>query len=78
MSVTIRQDGDQWLIEVQGEPVAAECTEAEAQELAEQWTAKLKWRASFRFAPPWFDEEEYNRIFRAHCLSEYEQPERVS
>ena len=63
MSVTIRQAGNEWLIEVQGEPVATACTEAEAQELAEQWTAKLKWRASCRFAPPWFDEEEYNRIF---------------
>ena len=68
MSVTIRQAGSEWLIEVQGEPVAAACTEAEAQELAEQWTGKLKWRASFRFAPPWFDEEEYNQIFSAHSL----------
>ena len=68
MSVTIRQAGSEWLIEVQGEPVAAACTEAEAQELAEQWTGKLKWRASFRFAPPWFDEEEYNQIVSAHSL----------
>jgi hypothetical protein len=68
MSVTIRQAGNEWLIEVQREPVAAACTEAEAHELAEQWTAKLKWRASCRFAPPWRDEEEYNRIFSAHSL----------
>jgi hypothetical protein len=68
MSVTIRQAGNEWLIEVQGEPVAAACTEAEAQELAEQWTAKYKWRPSFRFAPPGFDDEEYNRIVSAQSL----------
>ena len=68
MSVTIRQAGSEWLIEVQGEPVATACAEAEAQELAEQWTAKLKWRASLRFAPPWFDEHEYNRIVSEHSL----------
>jgi hypothetical protein len=75
MSVTIRQAGNEWLIEVQREPVAAACTEAEAHELAEQWTAKLKWRASCRFAPPWLDEEEYNRIFSAHSqLIAYPKP----
>jgi hypothetical protein len=68
MSVTIRQAGNEWLIEVQGEPVAAGCTEAEAQELAEQWTAKLKWRATCRFTPPWLDEDEYNQIFSGQSL----------
>jgi hypothetical protein len=70
MSVTIRRADTEWLIEVQGEPVAAGSTEAEAQELAEQWTANLKWRASCRFAPPWLDEEEYNRS--AHIVDRRE------
>jgi hypothetical protein len=64
MSVAIRQAGSEWLIEVQREPLAAACTEAEAHELVEQWTAKLKWRASCRFAPPWLDEEEYTNFSR--------------
>ena len=51
MPVTIRQTGNEWLIEVQGESLAAACTEAQAQELAKQWAAKLKWVASWRFAP---------------------------
>jgi hypothetical protein len=49
MSVAIRQAGNEWLIEVQGEPVGTARTEAGAQALADQWTAKLKWIASWRF-----------------------------
>jgi hypothetical protein len=49
MSVTIRQAGNEWLIEVRGEPVGKAGTEAEAQALADQWIAKLKWVASWRF-----------------------------
>ena len=48
MSVAIRQAGSEWLVEVHGEPVG--CTEAEARVLAEQWTAKMKWVSSWRFA----------------------------
>lgn len=47
MSVTIRQAGSQWLIEVEGEPVGTASTEAEA--LADQWIEKLKWVATWRF-----------------------------
>jgi hypothetical protein len=50
MSVTIRQAGNEWLIEVHGELVEAASTEAEAQVLADRWTAKLKWVASWRFS----------------------------
>lgn len=42
MSVTIRQADNEWLIEVKGEPIGTASTEAEAQELADYWTAKLK------------------------------------
>jgi hypothetical protein len=49
MSVTIRQAGNEWFIEVQGESVGTASTEAEAQVLADQWTAKLKWVAIWRF-----------------------------
>jgi hypothetical protein len=49
MSVTIRQAGNVWLIEVKGEPVGTASTEADAQVLADQWTAKQKWVASWRF-----------------------------
>ena len=49
MSVIIRQAGNEWLIEVQGEAVGTASTEAEAQVLAAKWTAKLKWVASWRF-----------------------------
>lgn len=51
MSVTIRQAGNEWLIEVKGEPIGTASTEAEAQELADQWTAKLKWVATWASAP---------------------------
>ena len=34
MSVTIRQAGNEWLIDVKGEPIGTASTEAEAQELA--------------------------------------------
>ena len=51
MSVTMRQAGDEWLVEVHGKPVGTASTEAEARALADQWTAKLKWVASWRFAP---------------------------
>jgi hypothetical protein len=51
MSVAIRQAGNEWLIEVHGKPVGTASTEAEAHVLADQWTAKLKWVASWRFAP---------------------------
>jgi hypothetical protein len=49
MFVTIRQAGNEWLIEVRGEPIGTASTEAEAQELADQWTAKLKWVSTWRF-----------------------------
>jgi hypothetical protein len=49
MSVTIRQAGNEWLIEVHGKPVGTASTEAEAHVLAGQWIAKLKWVASWRF-----------------------------
>ena len=51
MAVTIRQAGNQWLIEVHGKSVATASTEAEARVLADQWAAKLKWVPSWRFAP---------------------------
>jgi hypothetical protein len=50
MSATIRQAGNKWLVEVRGEPIGTVSTEAEAQVLADQWTAKLKWVASWRFS----------------------------
>jgi hypothetical protein len=50
MSVTIRQAGNEWLVEVRGEPIGTVSTEADAQVLADQWTAKLKWVASWRFS----------------------------
>jgi hypothetical protein len=49
MSVATRQAGNEWLVEVRGEPIGTVSTEAEAQVLADQWTAKLKWVASWRF-----------------------------
>jgi hypothetical protein len=49
MSVTVRQAGNEWLIEVHGKPVGMASTEAEAHVLADQWIAKLKWVASWRF-----------------------------
>ena len=50
MSATIRQAGNEWLIEDHGGPVGTASTEAEAQVLADQWTAKLTWVASWRFS----------------------------
>jgi hypothetical protein len=50
MSVTIRQAGNEWLIEVHGESVGTASTEAQAQVLADHWAAKLKWVATWRFA----------------------------
>ena len=41
MSVTIRQAGNEWLIEVHGELVNQASTEAQAQVLADHWAAKL-------------------------------------
>lgn len=49
MSAAVRQAGDEWLVEVHGEPIGRASTEAEAQVLADEWTAKLKWVASCRF-----------------------------
>jgi hypothetical protein len=49
MSAAIRQAGNEWLVEVHGEPIGRASTEAEAQVLADEWTAKLKWVASWRF-----------------------------
>ena len=49
MSVNIRQAGNEWLIEFKGEPIGKASTEAEAQELADYWIAKLKWVATWRF-----------------------------
>jgi hypothetical protein len=49
MSVTIRQAGNEWLIEVDKELIGTASTEAEAEVLADQWTARRKWVASWRF-----------------------------
>jgi hypothetical protein len=52
MSVATRQAGNEWLIEVHGEPVGTANTEAEAQVLVDQWTDKPKWVATWRFGQP--------------------------
>lgn len=51
MSVTMRQAGNEWLVEVHGKSVGTASTEAEARVLADQLITKRKWVASWRFAP---------------------------
>ena len=51
MAVTVRNAGDQWLVEVDGELIGTASTEAEALVLAGQCTAQRKWVASWRFGP---------------------------
>ena len=49
MAVTVRNAGDQWLVEADGELIGTASIEAEALVLAEQCTAQRKWIASWRF-----------------------------
>ena len=51
MPAAVRNVGDQWLVEVDGELVGTASTEAEALTLAEQCNAQEKWVASWRFGP---------------------------
>ena len=49
MSVTVRQIGDAWIVEVDGCRVGQVRTEAEAEALVVEWRAKQSWVASWRF-----------------------------
>ena len=51
MPAAVRNAGNQWLVEIDGELVGTASTEAEALVLAEQCTAQRKWVASWRFGP---------------------------
>jgi len=51
MSVTMRQAGNEWLVEVNGQVVGRANTKAEAEMIAAQQRKKLKWVASWRFSP---------------------------
>ena len=48
MSIDIRQVGHEWLVEVKGKAIGTAKTELEARQLADCWTAKLRWVATWR------------------------------
>ncbi len=48
MTVEIRRAGDQWLVEVKGEPIGIAANAIEARELAEYWARRLECVATWR------------------------------
>jgi hypothetical protein len=52
MTVEIRQAGNQWLVEVRGEPIGIASDATEARQLAEYWAAKLDCVATWRVGRP--------------------------
>jgi hypothetical protein len=42
MTVEIRQAGNEWLVEVRGEPIGSAESSAEARALADYWEARLE------------------------------------
>ena len=58
MSATVRNAGNQWLVEVDGELIGTASTEVEALVLAEQCIAQRKWVASWRFGSQGVDTVE--------------------
>ncbi len=48
MTVEIRQAGNEWLVEVKGEPIGAGESFTEARELAEYWAVRLECVATLR------------------------------
>ena len=50
MPVTVREAGNEWVVEADGELIGTAKTKAEAQELADQSTTQRKWVASWRFS----------------------------
>jgi hypothetical protein len=48
MTVKIRRAGDEWLVEIKGEPIGVATSATEARELAEYWARRLDCVATLR------------------------------
>ncbi len=64
MTVEIRQAGNEWLVEVRGEPIGVADSPAEARALAEYWEARLECIARWRRAQPDERREPENSLTR--------------